>query len=171
MQVQTFDWSYARLYLARELVFTRNKLIVFTTSWELSHYVVLKNNDGKESRHGSQVDVFSFYVYIRLFLWILCTYFVFENETNIPFNLIISTFICTVCTTLHLAAAIFISWLVEVHNSPPVDDWWLRDLEFRRTFWDGSACCVYSKLEFKSPAECSITLWGKVIDFWSQEKI
>jgi len=30
----------AAFYWARELVFTRNKLVVFTTSRKLSHYVV-----------------------------------------------------------------------------------------------------------------------------------
>jgi len=34
---------------------------------------------------------------------------------------------------------------VQVHNSPPVHDWWLWDLEFTRTFWDESTCRVYGK--------------------------
>ena len=38
--------SNAAFYWARELVFTRNNLIVFTTSRELSHYVVFVNNGG-----------------------------------------------------------------------------------------------------------------------------
>jgi len=33
---------------------------------------------------------------------------------------------------------------VEMHNSPPVHDWWLRDLEFTRTVWDGSIHVVFT---------------------------
>jgi len=45
---------------------------------------------------------------------------------------------------------------VEVHNSPPVHDWWLRDLEFTRTVWDGSTCRVYGKHEFAGRIERSV---------------
>jgi len=48
---------------------------------------------------------------------------------------------------------------VEVHNSPPVHDWWLRDLEFTRTFWDGSTCGVYGEHKFTSPIERSKIPW------------
>ena len=47
---------------------------------------------------------------------------------------------------------------MEVHNSPPVHDWWLRDLEFTRTVWDGSTCRVYGKHQFTSPIERSINV-------------
>jgi len=40
-KITVISVSYAAFYWARELVFTRDKLIAFTTSRELSHYVVL----------------------------------------------------------------------------------------------------------------------------------
>jgi len=69
-------------------LFTRNKVIVFTTSRELFNYVAFSWIMA-ESRHGSQVDCFfSFNVYILLFLRILSLrIFRFKNETNISFNL------------------------------------------------------------------------------------
>ena len=55
----------AAFYWARELLFIRNKLIVFMTSRELSHYVVFSRiiAEGKKAWFSSQL-FFSFYVHI-----------------------------------------------------------------------------------------------------------
>ena len=69
------------------------------------------NNGEKESRCGSQVDCFSFYVYIPLFLRIMSLHILrLKNATNIHFDLIKNTYfpsICADCKTLHVDAAIF----------------------------------------------------------------
>jgi len=66
------DWTGLMLHSARELVFTRNKLIVFTTSQELSYYVVFSGITA-ERKVGVVLNsiVFSFYVHIPLVVKIL----------------------------------------------------------------------------------------------------
>jgi len=123
--------SYAAFYWARELVFVRNKLIMFTTSRELPHYVVF-SWIMMERKVGVVLKSIVFMCIFIYFYESCLTIVRLKNETNVSFNLIKKTLtsICTVCKTLHVGAAIFISQLVEVHNSPPVHDWWLRDLGF-----------------------------------------
>ena len=102
-------------YRVGELVFTRNKLIsLFTTSREPSHYVVFSRFGRKESRRGSQVDCFLFFMrraYIPLFLRITYLHILcLKNETNTTFKLVKTlTFICAVCKTLHVAALSFVT--------------------------------------------------------------
>ena len=45
-------------------------------------------------------------VYYFIFMYLVYTYFAFENETNIPFDLIKTLNICADCKTLHVDAAI-----------------------------------------------------------------
>ena len=79
LTILAMSWTFtsdlnrnAAFYWAHELIFTRNKLIVFTTSRELSHYVVFSWMMA-ERKVGVVLKsmVFSFYVYIPLFLRIL----------------------------------------------------------------------------------------------------
>jgi len=94
-QGRTTAQTIAAFYLAHELVFTRNKLIVFTTSRELSHYVVF-SRIMVERKVGVVLKsiVFSSYVYIPLFLRILSLHILcLKNERNIPFDLIKNTYL------------------------------------------------------------------------------
>ena len=47
---------------------------------------------------------------------------------------------------------------MEVHNSPPVHDLWLRDLKLTRTFWDASTCSVYSNTHSKAQQNAALYL-------------
>ena len=136
--------------LINSIVFTRNKLIVFTTSGELSHYVVFSWIMA-ERKVGVVLKSIVFFCFLCVYSFIFTnrvfTYFVFEKWDKYTFWS--NTSICTDCKT-HFVT------IVEVHNSPRVHDWWLRDLEFTRKVWDGSTCRVYGKHQFSSPIECSI---------------
>jgi len=78
--------SNAAFYWACKLIYTRNKLILFTTSRELSHYVVFLwiMADRKVGVFFNSIVFFSFYVYIPLFLPIVSVHILqLKNETNI----------------------------------------------------------------------------------------
>jgi len=149
--------SYAAFYWARELIFTSNKLIVFTTSREVSHCVVfswimVKRKVGVVLKS----IVFFLYVYIPYFLWIVSLHILHLKNEKYTFwsnkkHLFPSALTAKLCVWMPP----FLSQLVEVHNSPPVHNWWLRDLEFTRIVWDGSTCHVYGKYQFMSPVERS----------------
>ena len=81
--------TYAAFYWARELVFTGNKLIMFTTSLELSHYVVFSWIIAERKVGVVLKSIFSLFICIFLYFYESCLYvFCVWKMRQIPFDLI-----------------------------------------------------------------------------------
>jgi len=112
INVSSVHLGFAAFYWARELVFTRNQLIAFTTSRELSHYLVFSRIMADRKVDVVLKSIVFFFLCVCSFIFTnrVSTYFAFENTTNISFDLIKTlSSICAYCKTLHVDAAIFIS--------------------------------------------------------------